>query len=155
MTSDTEAAGGAVPRVLPDTRKSVTGRARVAGRNGGVLTPFARGQGQVPGFNKPAYLKESLQLARRASPVAVRTLIKHLDHEDGRIAVVAAERLLERAWGRPREAPPEPQQEARLDVSALSREELAILTKLVLSGRLTSKPVDDDDATSVIEAKVE
>jgi hypothetical protein len=137
-----------------DTGKSVTGRARVAGRNGGVLTPFAKGQGQAPGFNKPTYLKESLQLARRASPAAVRTLIKHLDHEDGRIAVVA-ERLLECAWGRPREAPAEVQEEVRIDLSALSREELAILTKLALSGRLTSKPVESEDATSIIEAKAE
>jgi hypothetical protein len=119
------------------------------------LTPFRKGEGQTPGFNKPAYLKESLQLARRASPAAVRTLIKHLDHEDGRIAVVAAERLLERAWGRPREAPAEAQEEVRIDLSALSREELAILTKLALSGRLTSKPVESEHTTSVLEAKAE
>ena len=39
-----------------DTRKSVPGRARVAGRNGGVLYPFEKGHGQAPGYNKPAHL---------------------------------------------------------------------------------------------------
>jgi len=139
-----------------DTTKSAIPRARVPGRNGGTLTPFRKGEGQVPGFNKPAYLKESLHLARRASPEAVRTLIKHLGHEDGRIAVVAAERLLERAWGRPREMRPEEQQEkAAIDLSQLTNAELDVLLRLVQSGRLTGVPVRGEDPGSVIDAKAE
>jgi hypothetical protein len=140
----------------PDTGKSVTTRTRVPGRNGGTLLPFNKGEGQVPGFNKPGYLKESLRLARKASPQAVRTLIKHLDHEDGRIAVVAAERLLERAWGRPRESRPEEQQEqVGIDLSQLTKAELDVLVRLVESGRLTSVPVEGEETGAVVDAKAE
>ena len=145
-----------VSTVRPDTKKSETSRARVPGRNGGTLTPFRKGEGQVPGFNKPTYLKESLRLARAASPQAVLTLIKHLDHEDGRIAVVAAERLLERAWGRPREMRPEEQQEqVAIDLTQLTKAELDILLRLTQSGRLTSVPAGGEDTGSVINAKAE
>jgi hypothetical protein len=95
---------------------------------------------------------ETLQLARKHSPDAMRTLIRALDCEDQRIAVTAANLLLERAWGKPREAPPETPEQAQIDLSQLSREELAILTKLALSGRLTSNPVE---VPSEIEAKAE
>jgi hypothetical protein len=100
-------------------------------------------------------MRETLTLARKHSPDAMRTLIRHLDHQDGRISTMAASLILERAWGRPREAPPEAQQETQIDLSALSREELAILTKLALSGRLTSRPIESEDTESVIEAKAE
>lgn len=136
-----------------DTRKSVPGRARVPGRNGGVLYPFEKGHGQVPGFNKPAYLKESLRLARQASPRAVATLIKHLDAEDGRIAVVAAERLLERAWG-PARQPPVERQEGRIDLSKLSDSELKVLLALVERGGLQPLPELGEAEPRQIEGEV-
>jgi hypothetical protein len=95
---------------------------------------------------------QTLQLARKHSPDAMRTLVRALDHEDTRIAVTAANLLLERAWGKPRDAPPETQEQAQIDLSQLSREELDVLLKLALSGRLTTKPVDPPVE---IEAKVE
>jgi hypothetical protein len=135
-----------------DTKKSVPGRARVAGKNGGVLYPFEKGHGQTPGYNKPAYLKESLRLAREASPRAVATLIKHLDAEDGRIAVVAAERLLERAWGPARHTPDE-RQEVKIDLSRLTSAELHVLLALVERGGLQPLPEPGEAGPQEIEGQ--
>jgi hypothetical protein len=104
------------------------------------LTPFVKGEGRPIGRGTPITMIQTLQLARKHSPDAMRTLIRALDCEDQRIAVTAANLLLERAWGKPREAPPEAQEQAQIDLSRLSREELDVLLKLALSGRLASKP---------------
>jgi hypothetical protein len=77
-----------------------------------------------------------LHLARKSSPEAMRTLIRALQNPDQRVAVVAANSILERAWGKVKEAKEEPQPEAHVDLSQLTAAELAILAKLVDSGRL-------------------
>jgi hypothetical protein len=121
------------------TEKNVSSRAREGrlGRNGGWLTPFKKGEGQRTGYRKPSAYTETLQLARRASPAAMRVLIDRLNDPDGRIAVMSASLILERAWGKVREAKPEDQQpEAHVDLSQLTAAELAILVKLADSGRL-------------------
>jgi hypothetical protein len=83
---------------------------------------------------------ETLHLARKHSPDAMRTLIRNLSHEDGRISTMSASLILERAWGKPREAKPEEQQETQIDLTRLTREELGVLTRLALSGRLRPVP---------------
>ena len=120
------------------TEKNVSSRAREGrlGRNGGWLTPFKKGEGQRTGYRKPSAYTETLQLARRASPAAMRTLIERLNDPDGRIAVMSASLILERAWGKVKEAKEEPQSEAHIDLSQLTTAELAILIKLADSGRL-------------------
>jgi hypothetical protein len=128
----------------PDVEKSASSRARRIPRHGhGVLTPFNKGEGQRPGYQKPLTMIETLQLARKHSPDAMRTLIRNLDHEDGRISTMAASLILERAWGKPREAKPEEQHEARIDLTQLTRAELDILLHLVQSDRLREAPVAD------------
>jgi hypothetical protein len=106
------------------------------GKNGGQIRPFRKGEGQVPGFRKPSNYVETLHLARKSSPEAMRTLIRALQNPDQRVAVVAANSILERAWGKVKEAKEEPQPEAHVDLSQLTAAELAILAKLVDSGRL-------------------
>jgi hypothetical protein len=107
----------------------------------------------MAGF-KPATHSETLHLARRHSPDAMRTLIRNLSHEDGRIAVVAANSLLERAWGKVREQKPEEQKQANIDLSTLSGSELALLVKLVDSGRLRcAEPETSDQPPPVIDAE--
>jgi hypothetical protein len=69
---------------------------------------------------------------------------------DGRVAVVAANSLLERAWGKTKEMKPEEPERVQIDLSTLTDEELALLTKLVLSGRLRNAPVDEAEAASTI-----
>ena len=53
---------------------------------------------------------------------------------------MAANSILERAYGKVREQKPEEQQHAAIDLSALSNAELGLLMKLVESGRLRSAP---------------
>jgi hypothetical protein len=122
-----------------DARKSAPSRARIPGRNGGTLTPFRKGEGMPPGFRKPSTYIETLHLARKSSPAAMRTLIERLRDPDGRIAVMAASLILERAFGKPKEQVPQ-EERAQIDLTKLTNEELQILVCLVDSGRLTSAP---------------
>jgi hypothetical protein len=86
----------------------------------------------------PHRYNETVALARQHSPDAMKTLIDRLKDPDGRVAIVAANSVLERAFGRPKEVRPEElvQQEARIDLSKLSREELDVLVRLVDRGGL-------------------
>jgi hypothetical protein len=110
-------------------------------RNGGKLLVRRKGEGgPYTGYQKPITMIETLHLARKHSPDAMRTLIRNLSHEDGRISTMSASLILERAWGKPREAKPEEQQETQIDLTQLTREELGVLTRLALSGRLRPVP---------------
>jgi hypothetical protein len=128
-----------------DTELSARSRARVAPTepgNGwirpkhgkGMLRPFPKG---APGrIGKPSRYIETQMYARQHSLEAMQTLVERLRDPDGRVAVVAANSLLERAWGKVREVHPEEAQHAHIDLTALSSEELALLVRLVESGRL-------------------
>jgi hypothetical protein len=138
--------------VLNDTDKTQPSRARtIKGRNGGTLTPFRPGEGQGTGYRKPLNYVETLHLARKSSPAAMRTLIACLDNPDPRTAVVAANSILERAWGKPREMKPEEVEKAHIDLTLLTNAELALLVKLVDSGRMRATP----DAVSTSETEIE
>jgi hypothetical protein len=85
----------------------------------------------------------------------MRTLIRNLEHEDGRISTMSANLILDRAWGKPREAKPEEQQAARIDLSQLSGDELRILMRLVQSGRLTNAPAETEPPLVEINRKAD
>jgi hypothetical protein len=147
---------------VPDGEKPVGSRAREGwrlGRNGGLLRPpFEPGSSPMTGYRKPHRLTETLRAARAASPAALATLVKHLDDPDGRVSVTAANIILERAWGKPREAVEEREQ-MQLDLSNLSASELEILTRLVTGDRLRGIPVDAPESEvpviEVIDGKPE
>jgi hypothetical protein len=102
----------------------------------GLLRNFQPGNAGRPPNTSTKY-SETLALARANSPAAMQTLIERLHDPDGRIAVVAANSILERAWGKVREHRPEEHTpEAHVDLTQLSAAELAILVKLADSGRL-------------------
>jgi hypothetical protein len=142
-----------------DTGQRVEDRARegwIKPKHGrGMLRPFQPGNSGRP-MNTSTRYSETLALARENSPEAMRTLISRLHDSDGRIAVMSASILLERAWGKVREMKPEERQQMSIDLSALSAAELKILTGLALSGRLRSVPSNEpDDAAPTIEGKSE
>ena len=119
------------------------------------MRPFQTGNSGRPKNTSTRY-SETLALARENSPAAMRTLISRLQDPDGRIAVVAANSLLERAWGKVREMKPEERQQMSIDLSALSAAELKILMDLAVSGRLRSVPSSEPDGTApTIEGKSE
>jgi hypothetical protein len=78
-------------------------------------------------------------MAREASPYATKRLIELMDDPDSRVALMAADEVLERAWGKPKEQDEQTTEEARLagltdaqrlaeavDVIARAREALAL-----------------------------
>jgi hypothetical protein len=138
-----------MPSSFSHTEQDEGSRARerdgwIRGKNGGWLRPIAKGDRLQAGYRKPHALTETLQAARKASPAAIATLVRHLDHPDGRVAVTAANLLLERAWGRPREQPAEERETAQeIDLSGLTDGELAVLVRLVQSGRLRPVPTGE------------
>jgi hypothetical protein len=145
----------------PDTEPSARSRARVAPSepgNGwirpahgrGMLRPFPKG---APGrIGKPSGYVATQQLAREHSLEAVRTLVERLRDPDGRVAVTAANLLLERAWGKTKEMRPEDGEKAHVDLSALSDSEIKILLALAQSGRLRAVSSDGQgDAAPTIE----
>jgi hypothetical protein len=149
-----------MPPSRPDTTNRAADRARegwIKPKHGrGMLRPFQPGNSGRPKNTSTRY-SETLQLARAASPDAMRCLIERLHDPDGRIAVMAASLILERSWGRVvREMKPDEREQVSIDLSALSAVELKILADLAQSGRLRSVPSNEsDDAAPTIEGKPE
>jgi hypothetical protein len=55
-------------------------------------------------LSRTSALAEVVGLAREASPRPILRMIELIDSEDERVALMTAEKVLERAWGKPREA---------------------------------------------------
>ena len=62
------------------------------------------GESGNPGGRTIAH-SECQRLAREASPKAIMRLIELVDSDDERVALLASEKVLERAWGKPKEQP--------------------------------------------------
>jgi hypothetical protein len=69
---------------------------------------------------------EAVSLARHAAPAAVKRLIELMSSDDERVASVACNSLLDRAFGKPREYDPktEPADTPRFDPRAYTAEQL-------------------------------
>jgi hypothetical protein len=94
-----------------------------------------------------------MSLARQNSARAMQTLIDLMGSEDQRIAMLAAQSVLERAWGRPKEVDPNNAKSPPvIDLSRLTPAELEVLMKLARFGAI--QPADDGVGT-VRNAEVE
>lgn len=149
-----------------DTTRPARDRARVPpvepGQDGwvrpkhghGLLRPWQ--PGNKLGGSKGTRYFETVRYARENSMAALRALVERLTDPDGRIVVVAANSILERAWGRAREQKPEEHQQATIDLTTLTAAELQILVNLAQSGRLRAVPSDDaGEVPPAIDAKPE
>ena len=67
---------------------------------------FKRGESGNPGGRTVAYA-ECRRLCREASQRAAERLVELIESADERIALMAADKVLERAWGKPQEVPPD------------------------------------------------
>ncbi len=118
---------------LPPVPPAVNGW-RVPGHGHGKLRPFRPGQSGNPAGHSGRY-GEVVRLCREAGPAVAKRLIEiALDPgEERRVSVVAAQEVLNRAFGRPREmpeaaAPP-------LDLTAVSEEKLRLIIKALEAAR--------------------
>lgn len=122
----------------------------IPSHGGGKLRPFLPGQsGNV--HAKMNDYRTVLSLAREASPHAMRTLIKAMDHKDKRIAIVAADKVLERAWGRVKDVDPS----AAVDPEASARRE-QMRTEVIrmLQALAVPEPLTVDNAVVVPDAVI-
>jgi hypothetical protein len=78
---------------------------RVSQRSLRNLIPYKKGQTGNPG-GKTKQFAQCQRLCREASPDAARRLIELIQSEDERVALMAADKVFERAWGRPKEFDP-------------------------------------------------
>jgi hypothetical protein len=69
------------------------------------LIPYRPGQSGNPGGRTKQYA-EAQRICREASPEAARTMVELLKSDDDRVRLMAADKLLERAWGKAREYDP-------------------------------------------------
>lgn len=90
----------------------------------GVLRPWQPGQSGNPS-GTPKATRAALRLAKAAAPDAMRLLIAMMNDpaEDSRARLVAAAHVLDRAMGKPKEAPPDDDGGEKVDLSSLSAEQ--------------------------------
>src|SRR5712671_7867735 len=73
------------------------------------LVPFPKGKSGNPG-GRTKQFAQCQRLCREASPDAARRLIELIQSEDERVSLMAADKVLERAWGKPRDYDPAQEQ---------------------------------------------
>lgn len=71
----------------------------------GALKPWKKGQSGNTTVVQSDY-RDVLQLARKHSPEAMKRMVALMDSKDDRVALMAADKVLERAWGRVKEVDP-------------------------------------------------
>src|ERR1700738_45453 len=69
------------------------------------LVPFPKGKSGNPG-GRTKQFAQCQRLCREASPDAARRLIELIQSEDERVALMAADKIFERAWGGQKEYDP-------------------------------------------------
>jgi hypothetical protein len=82
----------------------------------GVLHPFQPGQSGNP-TGKGGLYHEAQRICREASPQAARRMVELMNSDDERVALLAADKVLERAWGKAKEV----SDEVMLDPAAAER----------------------------------
>jgi hypothetical protein len=84
----------------------------------------------------------------------MQTLIDLMSSEDQRIAMLASQMVLDRAWGRAKEIDANASRpRTTIDLSRLTPTELEVLMRLAKSGAI--RPAEDDGVGTVRDAEVE
>lgn len=93
---------------------------------GGRLHPFVPGKSGNPTGRSRRFHEVQLA-AREASPEAIAALVELVNSDDERVRIIAANSILDRAFGKPKEQKDDSNQALKPNLSALSSVELATL----------------------------
>jgi hypothetical protein len=118
------------------------------------LVPFPKGKSGNPG-GRTKQFAQCQRLCREASPDAARRLIELIQSEDERVALMAADKVFERAWGKPKEFDPNaeaPKKAPPFDPSLYSVEELKQMqaVMLMIARRQGLIPQEEDEAVELV-----
>lgn len=119
--------------------------------HGGALRSWAPGQaGNPQGRSKRFH--EVQQLARESAPAALTKLVALMGSPDERVAIIAANSVLDRAFGKPKEQKADDSQQVRPNLSALPPDMLAQLRSImsVLAGQAEGAPASEAKAQDVV-----
>lgn len=122
------------------------------GPKGGMLRSYLPGQvGNPTGRSKRFH--EVQVAARENSLDALACLVKLMSSDDERVAIIAANSVLDRAFGKPKEQKTDDSQQVRPNLSALSPEMVAQLRSImsVLAGQADGAPGEQAKAQDVVE----
>ena len=140
--------------IIPPAPRSPAGELRPM-PHGGALRNWALGQAGNP-TGRSKRFHEVQQAAREASPEALKTLVELMQSKDERVAIIAANSVLDRAFGKPKEQKTDENQPLRPNLSALPPDMLsqlrAIMSKLVETdtGSAQSAPISASQAQDVV-----
>src|ERR1700738_1342980 len=115
------------------------------------LVPFPKGKSGNPG-GRTKQFAQCQRLCREASPDAARRLIELIQSEDERVALMAADKVFERAWGRPKEYDPNaeaPKKAPPFDPSLYTTEELRRMQEVMLMIARRQGLIPEEDAEGV------
>jgi hypothetical protein len=113
------------------------------------LVPFPKGKSGNPGGRT----KQFERLCREASPDAARRLIELMQSEDERVALMAADKVFERAWGRPKEFDPNaetPKKAPPFDPKLYTTEELRRMQEVMLMIARREGLLPDEEGEDVV-----
>src|SRR6266478_2835290 len=114
------------------------------------LVPFPKGKLGNPG-GRTKQFAQCQRLCRKASPDAARRLIELIQSEDERVALMAADKVFERAWGRPKEYDSNAESVKKpppFDPKLYTTEELRRMQEvmLMIARRQAQLPEEEDEA---------
>ena len=119
------------------------------------LVPFPKGKSGNPG-GRTKQFAQCQRLCREASPDAARRLIELIQSEDERVALMAADKVFERAWGKPRIFDPAaeetPKKRPVFDPKLYTLEELQQMqaVMLMIARREGLMPPEEDEAVELV-----
>jgi hypothetical protein len=94
-----------------------------------------------------------VRLARQAAPHAILRLIELMDSEDERVAAVACNSILDRAFGKPAPVKQEPKDTIEQRVANMTRKQrLALMAELIAPMRQYLSELDDDEEEAEVES---
>jgi hypothetical protein len=106
----------------------------------GYLRPVRPGEVRNP-TGKGGLWREAQRITREKSPEAARRLAELMDSSDERVALMAADKVLQWAWGKPPEFDPrEDKPTSAIDVSVLSAAEQRMLLAWLRRGLVREAP---------------